>query len=66
MENNFKEQGSHYLQSPEPATIQDEFKAYEVIWKCKKGHTNFQTILNLGTQTDVCLKCGKYYEYVAY
>jgi hypothetical protein len=55
---------SPYLQSPEPAIIQDEFKAYEVSWKCKKGHINFQTILKLGTQTDICLKCGKHYEYV--
>ena len=47
----------------EPAIIQDEFKAYEVSWKCPKGHINFQTILRLGTQNDICLKCGKYYEY---
>ena len=55
---------SPYLQSPEPAIIQDEFKAYEVSWKCQKGHINFQTILKLGTQNDICLKCGKHYEYV--
>ena len=54
---------SPFLSSPEPAIIQDEFKAYEVSWKCQKGHINFQTILRLGTQNDICLKCGKHYEY---
>lgn len=54
---------SPFLSSPEPAVIQDEFKAYEVSWKCQKGHINFQTILRLGTQNDICLKCGKHYEY---
>ena len=54
---------SPFLLSPEPAVIQDEFKAYEVSWKCKKGHINFQTILRLGAQNDICLKCGKHYEY---
>jgi hypothetical protein len=54
---------STFLSSPEPAIIQDEFKAYEVSWKCQKGHINFQTILRLGTQNDICLKCGKHYEY---
>ena len=54
---------SPFLSSPEPAIIQDEFKAYEVSWKCQKGHINFQTILRLGTQNDICLKCGKHYKY---
>jgi len=39
------------------------FKAYEISWRCNKGHLNFQTILDKGTQHDICLKCGKHYEY---
>lgn len=55
---------SPFLSSPEPAVIQDEFNAYEVSWKCQKGHINFQTIIGKeGTQHDICLKCGKHYEY---
>lgn len=53
-----------YLQSPEPAVIQDEFKAYEVSWKCQKEHINFQTILKLGEQKDICLKCREHYKYI--
>lgn len=56
-------ENSPFLQSPEPAIIQDELKAYEVSWKCLNGHINFQTIFKLGLQTDICLKCGKIYEY---
>ena len=56
---------SYHLASPTPAKIEEEFKAYSVAWKCKKGHTNFQTIIGKeGTQHDICLKCGKHYEYV--
>jgi hypothetical protein len=50
--------------SPVHAIILNEHIAYEVLWKCKKGHTNFQTILNKeGLQHDICLKCGKHYVY---
>ena len=55
-----------YLKALEFAIIQNEFRAYEVRWKCQKGHTNFQTVLYLGTQTDICLKCNKHYEYVVH
>lgn len=56
---------SYHLESPTPAKIEEEFKAYMVAWKCKKGHTNFQTIIGKeGTQHDICLKCGKHYEYI--
>jgi hypothetical protein len=50
--------------SPVHAIILNEHIAYEVLWKCKKGHTNFQTILDKeGLQHDICLKCGKHYVY---
>lgn len=53
-----------FLTSPTPAKIEKEFKAYSVAWKCLKGHTNFQTIIGKeGMQYDICLKCGKHYEY---
>jgi hypothetical protein len=56
---------SYYLKSPTPAKIEEEFKAYMVAWKCQKGHINFQTIIGKdGTQHDICLKCGKHYEYI--
>ena len=56
---------SYHLESPLKAKIEEEFKAYMVAWKCQKGHTNFQTIIGKeGTQYDICLKCGKHYEYV--
>ena len=45
------------------AKIQEEFKAYQVIWECNKGHKNFQTVIGKGKQHDVCLKCGQHYEY---
>ena len=56
---------SPFLSANENAIIQDEFKAYSVSWRCNKGHINFQTIIGKqGTQHDICLKCGKHYEYV--
>ena len=56
---------SYHLESPTPAKIEEEFKAYMVAWKCKKGHTNFQTIIGKeGTHHDICLICGKHYEYI--
>lgn len=56
---------SYHLASPTPAKIEEEFKAYMVACKCQKGHTNFQTIIGKeGAQHDICLKCGKHYEYV--
>ena len=56
---------SYHLASPKPAKIEEEFKAYMVSWKCQKGHTNFQTIIGKkGTQHDICLRCGKHYEYI--
>jgi len=46
------------------AVVQEEFKAYQVVWICNEGHKNFQTVIGKeGTQRDVCLKCGKHYEY---
>ena len=56
---------SYHLESPLKAKIEEEFKAYFVSWRCNRGHINFQTIIGKeGTQHDICLKCGKHYEYV--
>jgi hypothetical protein len=52
-----------YEIAEENAIVINEISAYEVTWKCKKGHTNFQTILSKGTQHGVCLRCAKHYEY---
>jgi len=52
-----------FLESPNPAKIISQFTAYDVSWKCQKGHINFQTILSLGSQNDICLTCGKHYSY---
>ena len=60
-----KKSSPYYLKSPSPAKVVEEFKAYSVSWKCEKGHTNFQTIIGREqTQHDVCLKCGKHYEFI--
>jgi hypothetical protein len=62
---NLDTSNSYFLKSPVSAKITEEFQAYMVSWKCQKGHTNFQTVLGKeGTQRDVCLKCGKHYEYI--
>ena len=60
-----KKFNSYHLSSPEPAKVLEEFKAFSVSWKCQKGHVNFQTIISKPeTQHDICLKCGKHYEYI--
>lgn len=52
-----------FTKAKEKAKIQEEFMAYEVMWECNKGHKNFQTVMDKGTQQDVCLECGQGYEY---
>lgn len=39
------------------------FDTYSVTWKCKKGHSNHTVILGGGVEHDVCLTCGKHYEF---
>lgn len=47
------------------AVIIEEFKSYTVSWKCNSGHINFQTVLDIKvSQHDICLTCGKHYEYI--
>jgi len=56
---------STFKKAIKKAKIQEEFKAYQVIWECNKGHKNFQTIIDkTGVQHDICLKCGQHYEYI--
>lgn len=60
-----KNKEAYFLIAPQPAKIEEEIKAYSVMWKCQKGHTNFQTILGKeGSQHDICLTCGKHYSYI--
>jgi hypothetical protein len=54
----------NWFKQAKEAVIVEEFKAYSVKWKCEKGHTNFQTIIGKNSiQHDVCLQCGKHYEF---
>lgn len=53
-----------FKRADKKAKITERFQAYSVKWKCNKGHTNFQTVLSLGIQHDVCLQCGNHYEYM--
>lgn len=44
--------------------IIEEFSAYSVRWVCRKGHTNFSTVLSKdGNHHDYCLVCGRLYEF---
>lgn len=54
---------SFEVKTTDSVQIKSEFTAYEIMWKCEKGHTNFQTVLGKGNSTDICLKCGKHYEF---
>jgi len=61
--NNKQMTANPFIKAKAKAQIRNEFTAYEVMWTCNKGHNNFQTILDNGVQNDICLKCGKHYQY---
>lgn len=59
-----KEKDIFVFKKAKEAIIVDEFMAYSVKWICEKGHINFRTIIGKGgTEHDICLSCGKHYEF---